>query len=1248
MPKCISGILFLSIFLGFGVNGAEAAPIKILSNSRHAFADITSTINLLLGTGHVGTDIIVHSTSMNSGYAGGNADVALSSTSRYDESGVLVSSQAPYQLYTSSFTGYSGDTVTQYNYSATYDIAHNYAFTVSINSPPPAFHIAPGGGGWASASGVEWTIDPAIFNTSSLSSLTAANAGIMASLRYNHPTWNWFDVKAALRQTGANWATGYNNAAYGFGQVNYATANAFTDGQIALQPPVAASSIILDRISFTLYPFKQTRRVKEVLFQFASAPSFQSGELTLNAIQALGGTKITEYTGTTATEITPSYAAITNAYFVWFTADNATDSAANFSRIDTYSVLGPTSQDEVSFDAAFDIVTPATNTIITTTSPTFTWEAASSYLGITKYQLFIDGVLDKDNIAGTSTTPTSALSDGSHTWYVKVFNGGGATADTTSTPTININTSYASGYTFYVDNVLGSDNNTGTQTLPWATLSKAATTVLAGDTVVIVKNAGTPYRETLTPAHNGTSGSPIIFRGADTNSKPEIWGSTDASAGWSVYGGGGANTYQRSTSVSPQVVAAGASLTTLTKKAEGVSAVTLNPGEWFWVSGVLYYRLASGESIGSLRIEAATRDNGIVSTAYTQYQDIIVRYANSTGASLATTESIAQGIEVYDSYVGILIGSGNTTVKYSVAAGNKSYGVYTTFPDSTYIYNSTFYGNVAGGGYLSTFITDNVTIRNNVFSGNTGYSFSFLLYFPPASFTMSHNFFDVAGDATWNTRKGTDNQELVDPLLIDPDANNFALNYLSLGIDTGIAIPGLTTDILGNHIYGLPDLGAYEYQPPYTMGIDGIDIAGAIRVYKDGKFRNTLTTAGTFADMSITPVGGFGSGDYAEWMNIIINTWDIAGDWNKNWTETSTTLGATSTVHTVGDLQPDTYYNVKVDTVLGSDITGPNCSGGVCLSNALGKITFTYAGGYSAHTFDVSLGDNTIPALSGGLPAGVLHRDITENTLSLTTTENSTCKYGTVPNVAYADIPSTFSTTGGTSHSTSLSGLTDGESYEYYVRCQDATGNIHETDYVIYFSIAPASQHDEANIGAPKLKAGKVTQKLTREKIYYLKKNKFFLFGNDENLANGVVEIFREGKRKSVVHADEEGKWKSSLRIKDPGRYEFYFRYKNEHGTVVATQERRIVLDTESPVFLSFPAVEYPVIIGSTPLFWEASDNEKLGKYSIFFAGKKYVQEAGSFILPKNAPRGWQTFRVQAEDRAGNQSEWIGRIFVRE
>ena len=51
----------------------------------------------------------------------------------------------------------------------------------------------------------------------------------------------------------------------------------------------------------------------------------------------------------------------------------------------------------------------------------------------------------------------------------------------------------------------------------------------------------------------------------------------------------------------------------------------------------------------------------------------------------------------------------------------------------------------------------------------------------------------------------------------------------------------------------------------------------------------------------------------------------------------------------------------------------------------------------------------------------------------------------------------TFSTTGGMAHSTAVSGLANGGNYNYYVRCQDASGNANPDDFAITFSVGVAA-----------------------------------------------------------------------------------------------------------------------------------------------------------------------------------------------
>ena len=63
--------------------------------------------------------------------------------------------------------------------------------------------------------------------------------------------------------------------------------------------------------------------------------------------------------------------------------------------------------------------------------------------------------------------------------------------------------------TYYIDGSNGSDSNPGTLTLSWKTLSKANSTLTAGDIVYI--RAGT-YREQICPKNSGSSGNYITYQ----------------------------------------------------------------------------------------------------------------------------------------------------------------------------------------------------------------------------------------------------------------------------------------------------------------------------------------------------------------------------------------------------------------------------------------------------------------------------------------------------------------------------------------------------------------------------------------------------------------------------------------------------------------------------------------------------------------------------------------------------------------
>lgn len=78
--------------------------------------------------------------------------------------------------------------------------------------------------------------------------------------------------------------------------------------------------------------------------------------------------------------------------------------------------------------------------------------------------------------------------------------------------------------------------------------------------------------------------------------------------------------------------------------------------------------------------------------------------------------------------------------------------------------------------------------------------------------------------------------------------------------------------------------------------------------------------------------------------------------------------------------------------------------------------------------------------------------DGTKVTISVSTDEDATCRYDYSSGVDYDSMSYTFSNTGGTNHSKTISGLDENTSYTIYVRCEDESGNQNSSDYSISFS----------------------------------------------------------------------------------------------------------------------------------------------------------------------------------------------------
>ena len=101
--------------------------------------------------------------------------------------------------------------------------------------------------------------------------------------------------------------------------------------------------------------------------------------------------------------------------------------------------------------------------------------------------------------------------------------------------------------------------------------------------------------------------------------------------------------------------------------------------------------------------------------------------------------------------------------------------------------------------------------------------------------------------------------------------------------------------------------------------------------------------------------------------------------------------------------------------------------------------------------------DTTPPVRSNGSPSGMIVAGTTQTTMSLSTNESASCRYETSAGVSYGSMRNVFTITGGSTHSGIVTGLTNGGSYSFFVRCQDTAGNANTNDFTISFSVAQPS-----------------------------------------------------------------------------------------------------------------------------------------------------------------------------------------------
>ncbi len=187
------------------------------------------------------------------------------------------------------------------------------------------------------------------------------------------------------------------------------------------------------------------------------------------------------------------------------------------------------------------------------------------------------------------------------------------------------------------------------------------------------------------------------------------------------------------------------------------------------------------------------------------------------------------------------------------------------------------------------------------------------------------------------------------------------------------------------------------------------------------------------------------------------------------------------------------------------------------------------------------------PILSNGFPSGQIAagNDVVE--LSVNTNEASNCRYATTTPVVYESMTNTFSSTGGTLHTTVVTNLQDGTSYIYYVRCIDTSDNANLTDFPISFSLkstpsgtssgGTSSGSGTSNTGGGSGSGGRGGVGAFLGGSQFLYRASVSLQGWSSPLS--VITILKDGEEESVIQSNNEGVFENSVRNLERGTYTF-------------------------------------------------------------------------------------------------------------
>lgn len=534
--------------------------------------------------------------------------------------------------------------------------------------------------------------------------------------------------------------------------------------------------------------------------------------------------------------------------------------------------------------------------------------------------------------------------------------------------------------------------------------------------------------------------------------------------------------------------------------------------------------------------------------------------------------------------------------------------------------------------------------------------------------TSPGTYFGVVGSnnyTTWENWRATYDSDSINsnPLFVNP-TSDFSLQHTSPAINAGTNV-GLTTDFEGNPKSGPNfDIGAYEFQDS-TKPTTSADIVS-------GTYNSVQSVAlacddgvGVGCDKTYYTLTGIdpttSSTVYSGAISIPDNATTVLKFFSRDRNENSETPIKSKT-YTIDTTFPQTSIDSNPNTIISTNSAIFTFSASETATFQCKMDSSTYAScstpknytslSEGAHTFYVKATDTAtnedttpasytftvdteIPTISNLSPNNTTLSVTTTNTnLTLATSETTTCKYSITSGTDYASMTA-FDSTNNTTHSTAISGLNSGTTYDYYIKCKDAINESAEAH--LTFSIAP--EENKTSLNSIKIKIERETNKF--KDAISIAKNKLKLKQEDTNLANGTVKIYKDGKRIETVDIGSDGIWSQILKLKDDFSGWIKIRQYDQFGTLLSTDKAKIKVDTENPKFNK--AIPEKMTIGRNSKidFTATDDNSGIDYYKVKLTDiRDWRQQNEEFYqIPEDVPSGTYDLFIRAYDKAGSYAE---------